>query len=224
MRILIVEDNRLLAEWLARSLAQSRYTVDCIHDGAQADAALATEVYDLIVLDLTLPGMDGREVLRRLRGRGSDAPVLILTANNTLEGRVGGLDVGADDYLSKPFELVELEARMRALLRRTGGKKNPVLACGSLSYDSNRKTFAVDGNAVELTPREHAVLEALMLRLGKTVSKRSLAGTLATLEGEVSQDAIEIYIHRLRKKIDASDAAIITLRGLGYLLRQRDAV
>src|SRR5580765_456004 len=131
MRILIVEDNRPLAEWLARGLQQSRYIVDCIHDGAQADHVLSLETYDLVVLDLGLPRLAGQDVLRRLRARGNDVPVIILTANNSLEGRIGGLDIGADDYLAKPFEMVELEARMRALLRRSTGKKNPTLACGT---------------------------------------------------------------------------------------------
>ncbi|PNS08700.1 response regulator [Solilutibacter silvestris] len=223
MRILIVEDNQPLAEWLARGLRQSRYIVDCLHDGAQADHVLSLETYDLVVLDLGLPRLGGQDVLRRLRARGNDVPVIILTANNSLEGRIGGLDIGADDYLAKPFEMVELEARMRALLRRSTGKKNPTLACGTLTYDSNTQAFSIAGQDLELTPREHAVLVALVMQAGKTVSKRTLATTLATLDGEVSIDAIEIYVHRLRRKIEASDAMIATLRGLGYLLRQRDA-
>lgn len=222
MRILLVEDNQPLSDWLAKALRQARYVVDCIHDGVQADNLLAAEPYDLVILDLGLPRLGGQEILRRLRARGSEVPVIILTANNTIEGRVGSLDVGADDYLAKPFELVELEARVRALLRRTG-KKNPLLACGNLVYDSNRKVFVVNERKLELTPREHAVLEALITRMGKTVSKRNLVATLCTLDADISQDAIEIYIHRLRKKIEASDVAIVTLRGLGYLLRQRDA-
>ena len=222
MRILLVEDNQLLSEWLAKALRQARYVVDCMLDGVQADSALAAETYDLVILDLGLPRLGGQEILRRLRARGSDVPVIVLTANNSLEGRVGSLDVGADDYLAKPFELVELEARVRALLRRSG-KKNPQIVCGNLVYDSNRKTFLVGDAHLDLTPREHAVLEALITRLGKTVSKRALVATLCTLDADISQDAIEIYVHRLRKKLDSSDAHIVTLRGLGYLLKQRDA-
>ncbi len=222
MRILLVEDNQPLSEWLAKALRQARYVVDCVHDGVQADSALAAEAYDLVILDLGLPRLGGQEILRRLRARGGEMPVIILTANNSLEGRVGALDVGADDYLAKPFELVELEARIRALLRRTG-KKNPQIACGNLVYDSNRKMFLVEDRQLDLTPREHAVLEALITRLGKTVSKRALVATLCSLDADMSQDAIEIYVHRLRKKLEGSEASIVTLRGLGYLLKSRDA-
>jgi two-component system response regulator TctD len=223
MRVLIVEDNRPLSDWLARTLAHDRYVVDCAYDGLQADDLLASETFDLVILDLALPRMQGNEILARLRRRKNDVPVLILSANNTLAGRVGGLDVGADDYLAKPFEIEELEARMRALLRRSGHQKNPVLECGKLRYDTNTRIFSVDSTELSLTPREHTVLEALMTRLGKTVSKRGLATTMCTIDDDVTEDAIEIYVHRLRRKLEASDSVIITLRGLGYLMKQRDA-
>ena len=221
MRILLVEDNRTLAEWLARTLRKDKYVVECVHNGNDADHLLRTQTYDLIILDLSLPKMDGREVLKRLRGRNNNVPVLILTATNTIEGRVVGLDHGADDYVAKPFDIAELEARIRALMRRTGQSKNPVLRCGSLHYDSNSRIFSLGDHALSLTPREHAVLEALTMKMGKTVSKQSLADSLFTIDDNVSPDVIESSVHRLRKKLEPGDVAIVTLRGLGYLLKQR---
>lgn len=221
MRILLVEDNRALAEWLARTLRKDKYVVECVYNGADADHLLHTQSYDLIILDLSLPKVDGREVLKRLRSRDNNVPVLILTATDTIEGRVVGLNQGADDYMAKPFDIAELEARMRALMRRTGQHKNPVLHCGSLEYDSNSRIFSQRGQALSFTPREHAVLEALMMKMGKTVSKQSLADSLFTIDDNVSPDVIEIYVHRLRKKLELGDVAIVTLRGLGYLLKQR---
>ncbi|MFC5474966.1 response regulator [Paraherbaspirillum soli] len=223
MRILLVEDNRPLSEWLALTLHRSNYTVDCVYDGADADHLLLTQQYALVILDLSLPKLDGSEVLKRLRARHNNVPVLILTANNSVEGRIVGLNTGADDYLAKPFDVNELEARIRALLRRSNQQRNPILQCGSLSYDSNSRIFSIDGQALSLTRREHAVLEVLIMKMGKTVSKQALADSLYALAEEVSQDAIEVYIHRLRKKLEHGDAAIITLRGLGYLLKQQHA-
>jgi two-component system, OmpR family, response regulator TctD len=224
MRILLVEDNQQLAEWLARTLRKSRYTVDCVYDGAAADHLLLTQTYALVILDLSLPKLDGRQVLKRLRARDNNVPVLILTVNNTAEGRVTGLDTGADDYVSKPFDVAELEARIRALLRRDGLHKNPVLQCGSLGYDTNSRVFSLNDAVLSLRPREHAVLEALVLKIGKTVSKQALADSLFGINEPVAPDAIEVYVHRLRKKLEPSDASIITLRGLGYLLQQRHGI
>jgi two-component system response regulator TctD len=221
MKILLVEDNRALSEWLARTLRTDRYTVECVYDGEDADQLLRTETYDLVILDLALPGKDGREVLRRLRGRQNPVPVLILTAFDGTRDRVEGLDIGADDYMAKPFEVNELEARIRAILRRANQQKNPVLTCGSLTYDSNLRSFTLGGEPLTLTPREHAVLELLMVKSGKTVSKRSLAESLFSMDEDVNPEAIEIYIHRVRKKLEAGDAVIVTLRGLGYLLKPR---
>lgn len=222
MRILLAEDNHSLARWLTRTLEHERFAVDCTADGSDADFLLTSKEYDLVILDLALPRMDGRDVLRRLRARDNNVPVLILTANNTIEGRVRLLDQGADDYMGKPFEIVELEARIRALLRRSNQHKNPISRCGRLVHDPNTRLFAIDATPLTLPPREHAVLEALMAKVGKTVSKRALIATLGNIDEEVSPEAIELYVHRLRKKIDASNATIITLRGLGYLLKQRD--
>lgn len=219
MRILLVEDNRSLSEWLARVLQGERYAVECAYDGEDANLRLRSQSYDLVILDLALPGMAGEEVLRRLRKRDDNTPVLILTARDTMESRVGGLDSGADDYMAKPFEVAELEARIRVLLRRRANHRNPVLRCGNLAFDSNTGEFSVDQSPLPLTPREHAVLEALLMKPGRTVTKHALAESLFTLEETVSPDAIEIYVHRLRKKMEKCDASIITLRGLGYLLK-----
>lgn len=220
MRILLVEDNQQLADWLARILRKSRYTVDCVHNGVDADHLLYTQPYELVILDLSLPKLSGREVLKRLRARGNNVPVLVLTVNNTAEGRIGTLDTGADDYVAKPFEVGELEARIRALLRRNGQSKNPVLQCGLLTYDTNSRIFSLRSAVLQLTPREHAVLVALMTKMGKTVSKQSLAAGLFGIDENVASEAIEVYVHRLRRKLEPGGAAIITLRGLGYLLKE----
>jgi two-component system, OmpR family, response regulator TctD len=223
MRILLVEDNRQLSEWLARTLRRDHYAVECAYDGEDANYRLSAERYDLVILDLSLPRMEGEEVLRRLRKRDDNTPVLILTARNSLEGRIGGLDGGADDYVGKPFEVAELEARIRVLLRRSANHRNPILTCGNLSFDSNTRFFTIEDRPFALTPREHAVLQALMMTPGKTVSKQRLAETLYTLDDNVSPDAIEIYVHRLRKKMEGCEASVVTLRGLGYLLRNLSA-
>jgi two-component system response regulator TctD len=223
MRILLVEDNRPLSEWLALTLHRENYTVDCVYNGEDADHLLLTQQYDLVILDILLPKLNGDKVLQRLRARNNNVPVLILTANNSVEGRVGGLNTGADDYLAKPFDVSELEARIRALLRRSSQHPNPILQCGSLIYDSNSRIFTLAGKQLSLTRREQAVLETLMAKMGKTVSKQALAESLFTMAQEASPDAIEVYIHRLRKKLEHGDAAIITLRGLGYLLKQHAA-
>lgn len=224
MRLLLVEDNRPLSEWLKKTLQHERYNVDCAYTGTDADHLLLTQPYDLVILDLALPRMEGREVLRRMRARNNNVPVLILTANNSMEGRVGSLDDGADDYIAKPFDVAELEARIRALLRRSAQHANPVTRCGMLSYDSNTRIFSLRLTALTLTPREHAVLETLFAKLGKTVSKQTIAAKLSSIHEDVSEDAIEIYVHYLRKKLDGGDVSIVTLRGLGYLLKQRNEV
>jgi len=219
MRILLVEDNKALADWLSRTLRKQPYTVDWLDNGEDADFVLRSETYDLVILDLALPRLDGHEVLRRLRARGNRTPVLVLTANNTTQSRVSELDHGADDYVAKPFEVEELEARIRVLLRRSSQVANPLIVCGDLRYDTNTHAFTLAGETLSLTPRERAVLEVLAMKLGSTVSKAALAQSLFSIDEGISVDAIEIYVHRLRKKLEGSDATIVTLRGLGYLLR-----
>ena len=222
MRILVVEDNTELAEWLSRTLRKEQYTVDCIDNGLDADFALKSERYNLVILDLSLPKLDGTTVLRRLRARNDPTPVLVLTANNTIQSRVSELDQGADDYMAKPFEIEELEARIRMLLRRSHGHANPLIVCGDLHFNTNTREFQIGQEDLKLTPRERSVLEILIQKSGATVTKKSLAQSLFSLDDASSTDAIEIYVYRLRKKLEHSSAQIMTLRGLGYLLRPAD--
>ncbi|KAF0166573.1 MAG: tctD [Rhodocyclaceae bacterium] len=217
MRLLLVEDHPEIAEWVGKALIQGGYAVDHLVRGDHADQALATEPYDLVILDLSLPKLDGLEVLRRLRGRGATVPVLILTARSATEDRVRGLNLGADDYLPKPFELEELEARIKALLRRSSGQ-TPMLRVGRLEFDTTTRQIRVDGRSLALTPRELAVFEVLAARLGKPVSRETLFDKIFAFDAEARAEAIEIYIHRLRKKLEGSGAAVSTLRGLGYML------
>jgi two-component system response regulator TctD len=221
MRILLVEDHAELSRWVAKALEDARLTVECALSGSDADALLHTQEYALVILDLTLPGMDGLDVLKRMRARGSKTPVLVLTARGGLNDRVQGLNLGADDYLAKPFELAELEARVKALLRRSQGNEAVVLQCGALAFDTVSRMFTYGAAPLALTPREHAVLEALILRAGRVVPKEKLFAEVFALEDDANRDAIEIYIHRLRKKLERSEGGrvgITTLRGLGYLL------
>jgi two-component system, OmpR family, response regulator TctD len=224
VRLLLVEDNPDLAVWLTRALARARYSVDCAADGTDAEHILRAEKYDVVVLDLGLPRLGGHEVLKRLRARGSKVPVLVLTANTTLHARVSSLDFGADDYLAKPFELDELEARLRSLVRRAQGYADPIIQCGDLRYDGRTRIFSIRERDLVLTPRENALLEALILKMGRTMSKVSLAASLFALDVDASNDAIEVYVHRVRKKLEGSNAVIITLRGLGYILKSHDPV
>ncbi len=220
MRLLLVEDNAVLADWLSRTLRRQQYGVETIDNGADADYLLRTESYDLVLLDLALPRLDGHEVLRRLRERGNSTPVLVLTADNSTRSRVNELDHGADDYVAKPFEVEELEARIRVLLRRSANVVNPQIVCGDLVFNGATRDFKLCGQPLVLTPRERTVLEVLVMRVGSTVSKSALGQSLPSVEDGVSADAIEIYVHRLRKKLEGSNATIVTLRGLGYVLRQ----
>jgi two-component system OmpR family response regulator len=222
MRVLIVEDDPLLADGLTRSLRQSDFAVDCVPDGEQADHVLAVQHYDLVILDLGLPKVDGFEVLKRLRRRGSTVPVLVLTARDALADRVKGLDLGADDYLTKPFDLPELEARARALIRRGQSGGSSLLTHGPLTLDTSGRRATLAGAALELSAREFGVLEVLMLRSGRVVNKEQLAEQLYGWDDEVGSNAIEVYVHRLRKKLEPAGVAIRTIRGLGYLL-EKDA-
>ncbi|MGV8843370.1 MAG: response regulator [Pseudomonas sp.] len=218
MRILLVEDHPQLAASVAQALKSAGWTVDVLHDGVAADLALASEEYALAILDIGLPRLDGFQVLARLRARGKMLPVLMLTARSEVKDRVHGLNLGADDYLAKPFELSELEARVKALLRRSvlGGEQQQ--RCGELVYDLATRRFSARGENLSLTSREQAVLEAMIARPGRVMSKEQLAAQVFGLDEEASADAIEIYVHRLRKKIEGSGVRIVTFRGLGYLL------
>ena len=219
MRLLLVEDNRELASWLGKALRQAQYTVDIVNDGEDAEHALHVAEYALVILDLALPKIDGMTLLRKLRQGGNKVPVIILTANASLGGRVAGLDEGADDYLAKPFEMAELEARIRAQLRRGNDRASPEIAIGNLVLDGRTRQFSLGGYALALTPREHAVLEHLVLKAGTTVSKAALMESVFGFDDVADASAIELYVHRVRKKLEGSAVQIATLRGLGYLLR-----
>ena len=220
MRVLIVEDDPVLADGLTRSLRQADYAVDCINDGAEADHVLAAQGYDIVILDLGLPKIDGFEVLRRLRRRGVKVPVLVLTARDALQDRVKGLDLGADDYLTKPFDLPELEARVRALIRRGQSGGSSLLNHGALTLDIAGRRATLDGEPLDLSARELGVLEVLMMRSGRVVGKEQLAEQLYGRDEEVGANAIEVYVHRLRRKLEPAGVAIRTIRGLGYLLEK----
>jgi two-component system response regulator TctD len=223
LRILLAEDNSTLAAWLEKALRHGGFAVDCMRDGVETDHVLLTQDYDLVILDLGLPRMDGFDILKRLRRRGSKVPVLILTARGETEHRVEGLNLGADDYLPKPFSLSELEARINAVIRRAQGAANPLLCLGNLEYDSVGRMFRLRGEPLALRPREHAVLEILMARAGKAVSKASLHEHVFALDDNAGPEAVEVYVHRLRKRLHGSGIAIVTLRGLGYVLEREAA-
>jgi two-component system response regulator TctD len=222
MRVLLVEDNPALAHSLNDALTNACFTVDCMPDGEAADHVLHTQDYALVILDLGLPKMHGLEVLKRLRQRRNRVPVLILTAHDSLEERVRGLDLGADDYLGKPVALIELEARARALIRRSHGYGDALIRCGTLEFDSIARTFMLADQPLSLTPRERSMLEALILRNGRAISKEALLEKIYGLTDSVNAEVIEIYVHRVRKKFEGSQVAITTLRGLGYLLEAKE--
>ena len=221
MRILIAEDDQVLADGLMRTLRGTGAAVDHVASGTEADAALMTSTeFDLLILDLGLPRMHGLEVLKRLRARGNSLPVLILTAADSVEDRIKGLDLGADDYMPKPFALPELEARVRALVRRGAGNAASLIKHGPLTYDQQGRVATMEGVMVELSARELGLLEVLLQRTGRLVSKDQLVERLCEWGEEVSNNAIEVYIHRLRKKIEKGPVRIATVRGLGYCLEK----
>ena len=220
MRVLIAEDDQVLADGLLRSLRAAGYAVDQVSNGGEADAALAAHEFDMVILDLSLPKVHGFEVLRKLRARGNSVPVLILTAADSVEQRVKGLDLGADDYMAKPFALQELEARVRALTRRGLGTASNLLKHGPLTFDATGRVAYLNDQMVELSARELSLLEVLLQRLGRLVSKDQLVERLCEWGEEVSNNAIEVYIHRLRKKIEQGPVRIATVRGLGYCLEK----
>jgi two-component system OmpR family response regulator len=220
VRILIAEDDLVLADGLSRSLRAGGYAVDVVSDGATADSALAAQSFDLLILDLGLPKLPGLEVLRRMRARQARTPVLILTAADSVEQRVKGLDLGADDYMAKPFALSELEARVRALTRRGMGGAQTLLRHGALTLDQVGRVASLNDRPLELSGREIGLLEILLSRSGRLVSKEQLVDHLCEWGEEVSNNAIEVYVHRLRKKIEPGGVRIVTVRGLGYCLER----
>lgn len=217
---MIIEDNSALADGVSRALANMGLAVDTFDDGNEADSILAHQAYDLVVLDLNLPGIDGLEILQRLRDRNDDAQVLVLTARDEVKDRVVGLDKGADDYLTKPFDLVELEARVRALLRRRSQRGSSRVTHGPLVFDTVARRVWIDQKPVDLTPRELGLLEMLLFRTGQVVGKDQIADGLANFDDDLSPNAIETQISRLRKRLKQGGINIRTIRGLGYLLEE----
>ena len=216
MRLLLVEDDELLGSAVCSGLTHAGYTVDWLRDGKAAAAALKQEQVDLLVLDLGLPGKDGLSVLRELRADGSSLPVLILTARDTVEERIAGLDIGADDYLIKPFDLGELNARLRAIARRRAGRATLKIQHGDLTYDPKEHSVTVGGQVMQLHAKSNAILEALLQRPGMPLSRERLEQILYGWGEGVESNAVEVHIHHLRKKLGKE--RILTVRGVGYMI------
>jgi DNA-binding response OmpR family regulator len=216
MRVLLVEDDTMIGQGLKTALRQDGYVVDWVQDGQSADAALSTSTFDLVLLDLGLPKRDGLEVLRNLRQRGTATPVIILTARDDVQDRIAGLDAGADDYIVKPFDLDELAARMRSVLRRAAGRGDPCIEHGGIRLNPITHAVERDNVPVQLSAHEYAVLEALLQRPGAVLSRAQLEDRLYGWDAPVESNAIEVYIHGLRRKLGS--AAIRTLRGVGYFV------
>ena len=218
MRIALLEDNEMLADGIDKALGDEGHGVDLLQDGDQADDYLKSDSVDLVILDLALPGLDGLEVLKRLRQRGDATPVLVLTARGDLGDRVRGLDVGADDYLVKPFEMAELEARVRALLRRASARDSLDIVLRRLRYDRAARRAFVDEAEIRLPMKELSLLECLLDRQGQIVSKETIADHLYGAGSDVDVKVIELYVHRLRKRLVPAEVGIRTVRGLGYII------
>ena len=218
MRLLIVEDDDILRDGLIRSLRQVGYQVTATASGQQALQLVQSEDPDIVILDLGLPDLPGLSVLQQIRARGNKVPVLILTALDALEDRINGLNAGADDYLGKPFDLMELEARLRALLRRSAGTGSDFIQFGPLKFDVVNKRAYINDSLLELSSREMHLLEVLMVDAGQVVSKEHLVEQLASHDQSLGVNAIEVYVHRLRKKLEPLSVNVRTFRGLGYLL------
>lgn len=218
MRLLLVEDEAEMASWLVRAFKQSGFVPDHASDAGTAESLLAGNDYDAIVLDLRLPDKHGLNLLADIRKAGNRTPVLVLTAQGSLQDRVKGLNVGADDFLTKPFAIEELEARIAALVRRSRGRSHAPLQCGSLSCAHDSRAFTLAGTLLQLTPREGAALSVLLARSGSPVEKSQLSAKVFPADSNAGPDAIELVLHRLRRKLDGGDVRIVTVRGLGYML------
>ncbi|SNS27108.1 response regulator [Sphingopyxis indica] len=218
MRILVVEDDRSLARGMSASMTGAGFALDYVSTGEEAIGVLRSEPYNLVILDLGLPDMDGLEVLSRLRRNEIQTPILILTARDAISDRIEGLDRGADDYLAKPFHPRELESRARALIRRGLGTPDPVLRAGALSLDRSTRTVQINCSTIELRRRELAVLETLMGRLGKVVTRECLTSEVFNFSDAVAPNALDVYVGRLRRKLMPDGPTIRTVRGLGYML------
>jgi two-component system response regulator TctD len=218
MRILFAEDEHALGEWLCKALAQSGHNVDWRDNGHLAELALVDEDYDVLILDMGLPTLSGQEVLRRLRAKDKRLPVLVLTARDSLTNRVSMLNEGADDFLAKPFELAELEARLTALVRRARGNEHPRFTCGALQFDTVKRQFNLGAETLQLSPREHAMLKALIQRSGEPVSRQQIMDRIFNDDEDIQSSAVDVLMHRLRKRLEFSGVNIKTYRGLGYAL------
>jgi two-component system, OmpR family, response regulator TctD len=218
MRILLVEDEHTLATWLCKALERSEIIVEWVDSARMALASMAKGAHDVIVLDLGLPDIDGQELLAQVRARDPLVPTLVLTARDTLADKVRAFHTGADDFLAKPFQLEELEARLHALLRRARGAAAARLSCGPLSYDLAGQRFALHGEALALSPREFAVLRVLVQHSGEPMSKQQILERVVSDEKDIQPEAVEVIVHRLRKRLDGTGVRISTYRGLGYAL------
>jgi len=216
MRLLIVEDDKLLGDGIRNGLRQAGYAVDWVEDGETAELAIKTEEYDLVILDIGLPKKSGLDVLKSLRSRGDQLPVLLLTAFDTVDDRILGLDTGADDYVIKPFDLDELSARVRALLRRNSGRSTPIMEHGNIIVDPASHTVTKNEHVIDISPREFALLQTLLENKGRVVSRSRLEESLYAWNEEVESNTIEVHIHHLRKKLGAE--LIRTIRGVGYIV------
>ncbi|MBI6851222.1 response regulator [Pseudomonas cichorii] len=219
MRLLLVEDDIALGEGIHQALSREGYTVDWIKDGSSALHALLSETFDLVILDLGLPKLGGLEVLRRLRHNGATVPVVILTARDATEDRIAGLDAGADDYLVKPFDVSELKARLRALLRRSAGRAKMLIEHAGISLDPGTQQVSYNNEAVALTPKEYQLLYELLSPPGRVMTRERLMQLLYGWNEEAESNTLEVHIHHLRKKI--SSDLIRTIRGVGYLVEDR---
>lgn len=216
--ILLAEDDQFLADGLSRTLQHSGHKVDHARNGEDAESAVLCNSYDLLILDVGLPKRDGFTVLNNIRKNGQSLPVLVLTARDAPEDRIHGLDLGANDYLCKPFNVGELEARIRALLRKDKWDNRKKIQVGSLVFDTSANRFTVNDQALDLSPREYLVLELMFQRKGRVVMKNDLIEHLASLEKDLSNNALDIVMHRLRKKIENSGCSIQTIKGLGFII------
>ncbi len=223
MRILLVEDTKPLADALASLLTGAGYAVDVVHDGPSAEALAAAERFDLVILDLTLPQMDGLAVLRAMRAQGNQAAVMILTARGAPEDRVRGLDLGADDYMAKPFDIGEFEARVRSLLRRHAGLRSSRVEIAGIVLDLTTRQFSIDAGLLDLPSRERALLELLFMRAGKVVPKETIIQSLTSLDDSLSDNAIEQYVSRLRRRVAQHGINLRTARGIGYYIEKPPA-
>lgn len=223
IRILLIEDEPDLAHWLMKSLyKQAGFHIEWANDGLLAYKRLSVEEFDAVILDLGLPGMDGHTLLSKLRNEDNRIPILVLTARDSLASRVQTLDIGADDFLPKPFMVEELIARLGALVRRSRGRSKPHMSCASLRYDNQTKCFTLQQHLLSLTPRESDVLRILLQKSGEPANKRFILDRITHNEEDLTEEAIEVVIHRLRKKLHNSDVQISTLRGIGYCLEPVD--